>query len=144
MNEADISREAAVPPIDDTRISGAISKILEHPELIGMIGAALQAPKPSSEEKIEPTQTPEALTPEAALTSAQTAAPSAAGGADMLAALAPMLTKLQSSSSSAPHGDDRRECLLCALKPYLSKQRCEAIDQMLKISRISEVFKHMN
>ena len=138
MNESDISRDEPTPQIDDARISGAISKILEHPELIGMIGSMLQSPKPSEESQPQEKQEVESV--------AADATPSAKGGADMLASLAPMLAKLQSQSTSqsAVYRDTRRDSLLCALKPYLSKERCDAIDQMLKISRISDIFKNMS
>ena len=136
MNESDISRDEPTPQIDDARISGAISKILEHPELIGMIGSMLQSPKPSEESQPQEKQEVESV--------AADVTPSAKGGADMLASLAPMLTKLQGTSQSAVYRDTRRESLLCALKPYLSKERCDAIDQMLKISRISDIFKNMS
>lgn len=134
MNDSD-SRAQSMPSLDDARISGAINKILEHPELIGMIGSMLTTPKPSDDISAD---TPEENT------AAVEAKPTAAGGTDMLATLAPMLAKLQSSAGALPHKEDKRECLLCALKPYLSKERCEAIDQMLKISRISDVFKNMS
>ena len=132
MNESE-NRAQSMPPLDDARISGAISKILEHPELIGMIGSMLSNPKPTANAPVEnrvdePPEPPQ----------------SAPVGSDMLSALAPMLAKLQGSASSLPHKDDRRERLLIALKPYLSSERCEAIDQMLKISRISDVFKNMS
>ena len=133
MNESDISREASGGALDDARLSGAISKILEHPELIGMIGSVLASPPSVKEEPSEaPTQA--------------NASEVAAGGGDILKGLAPMLSKLQNASKSISHGDGdhARECLLVALKPYLSKERCEAIDQMLRISRISEILKNMS
>ena len=133
MNESE-SRAQSTPPLDDARISGAISKILEHPELIGMIGSMLTSSKPTEEIPKD--------APKEEATAAEVSQP-AASGADMLASLAPMLSRLQGSSGIS-HKDDKRECLLCALKPYLSKERCEAIDQMLKISRISDVFKNMS
>lgn len=131
MNESEISREMQDGALDDSRISGAISRILEHPELIGMIGSVL-ATTPSAKEEAseEPTQA--------------NVSNVAAGGGDMLRGLAPMLRELQGASKSLPHGDARRESLLIALKPYLSKERCEAIDQMLRISRISEILKNMS
>lgn len=134
MNDSE-TRAQSIPSLDDARISGAINKILEHPELIGMIGSMLTTPKPSDDIS---TDTPEENT------AAVEAKPTATGGADMLTSLAPILSKLQSSKGALPHKDDKRECLLCALKPYLSKERCEAIDQMLKISRISDIFKNMS
>ena len=131
MNESEISREMQDVALDDSRISGAISKILEHPELIGMIGSVLATPPSAKEEASEqPTQA--------------NVSNVAAGGGDMLRGLAPMLRELQGASKSLPHGDARRESLLIALKPYLSKERCEAIDQMLRISRISEILKNMS
>ena len=130
MNEPDIARETNTPPIDDAHISGAINKILEHPELIGMIGSMLKTSPPA-----------DAPAENAVATDA---APTSQGGADILASLAPMLSRLQSSGAALPHKDDRRECLLLALKPYLSRERCDAIDQMLRISRISDVFKNMS
>lgn len=35
----------------------------------------------------------------------------------------------------------RREALLCALKPYLSQERCEAIDYLLRMWRIGQTVK---
>ena len=134
MNESDLSREASVGALDDARISGAISKLLEHPELIGMIGSVLASPPTVNEAPSEePTQAAEG-------------AIAAGGGGDMLTRLAPMLSKLQGASKSISRGDGDhdRECLLIALKPYLSKERREAIDQMLRISRISEILKNMS
>jgi hypothetical protein len=130
MNEPDIARETTTPTIDDAHISGAINKLLEHPELIGMIGSMLKASPPAD------------APAEKAV--AADAAPTSQGGTDILASLAPMLSRLQSSGAALPHRDDRRECLLLALKPYLSRERCDAIDQMLRISRISDVFKNMS
>ena len=131
MNESEISREMQDGALDDSRISGAISRILEHPELIGMIGSVLATPPSAKEEASEqPTQ--------------DNVSNVAAGGGDMLRGLAPMIRELQGASKSLPHGDARRESLLIALKPYLSKERCEAIDQMLRISRISEILKNMS
>ena len=132
MNESEISREMQGGALDDSRISGAISRILEHPELIGMIGSVLASPPSAKEETSDQS------------TQATAIETSADGGGDMLAKLAPMLKGLQGVSKSLPHGDERRERLLIALKPYLSKERCEAIDQMLKISRISEILKNMS
>ena len=136
MNESD-SRAGYAPPRDEAHISGAINKILEHPELIGMIGSMLKSPPPSVEVGAE--------LPAGEISTPTEAAPSAAaGGTDILATLAPMLSRLQGSAGGSSRKDDKRECLLIALKPYLSKERCEAIDQMLKISRISDIFKNMS
>ena len=137
MTEADIEREsgASAPgEIEDTRISDAIGKILSNPELMGMIGSMMGSMR--SEQK-----------PEAEAFAAKTA-PQGVSGAqsgDILSAIAPVLSSLGGSlplksSAEAEH----RACLLRALKPYLSKERCEAIEQMITIGRISEIFKGMS
>ena len=62
---------------------------------------------------------------------------------ELVAALAPVLSSLKgggSGHSSTPKGD-RRTCLLVALKPYLCRERCEAIDYMIKLGRLSEIFR---
>lgn len=35
----------------------------------------------------------------------------------------------------------RREALLCALKPYLSRERCEAVDYLLRMWRTKEAIR---
>ena len=35
----------------------------------------------------------------------------------------------------------RREALLCALKPYLSKERCDAVDYLLRMWRTKEAIR---
>ena len=39
---------------------------------------------------------------------------------------------------------ERHVALLCALKPYVNPNRCEAIDYIIKISEISQLLKKMN
>lgn len=39
------------------------------------------------------------------------------------------------------HSRDRRAELLCAMKPYLSHDRCEAIDYIIKLSRLGDILK---
>lgn len=65
---------------------------------------------------------------------------------DVIATLRPMFDN--KSNSQGAHKDshgagDRRTALLCALKPYLSPKRCEAIDYIMKINRLGEVMKNI-
>ncbi len=39
--------------------------------------------------------------------------------------------------------DDRRAALLCAMKPYLSHDRQQAVDYILKLSRLGDVLKSL-
>lgn len=78
---------------------------------------------------------------------------------DVMKMLAPMMQQAQSpsaeavptSASLAPIGTgggerDRRGCrndLLVALKPFLSPERCRAIDMLLGLSRLGDVLQKM-
>ena len=42
-----------------------------------------------------------------------------------------------------PHSNDKRTALLCALKPYLSPKRREAIDYITKIGKLGDVMKNL-
>ena len=48
--------------------------------------------------------------------------------------------KLKESSSSQK-GADSRTALLCAMKPYLSEGRREAVDYIIKLSRLGDILK---
>lgn len=58
---------------------------------------------------------------------------------------APMMKALSRPSGEASgNADDpcaRREALLCALKPYLSKERCDAVDYLLRMWRTKEAIR---
>lgn len=64
---------------------------------------------------------------------------------EVISVLRPMLGNVgheKEHTKSAPHAGDRRMALLCALKPYLSPRRCEAIDYITRISRLGDVMKN--
>ena len=48
------------------------------------------------------------------------------------------------SNKTSSIGNTRRSELLCALKPYLSQSRTEAIDKIIKLSELSSVFKNLS
>lgn len=74
---------------------------------------------------------------------------------DVMKMLAPMMQQGSSSGASVPavaaasHGGgerDRRSCrndLLVALKPFLSPERCRAIDMLLGLSRLGDALQKM-
>lgn len=108
-------------------LSDAIDQILAHPEVISMVASVLNAPRPADPGEAEARQEP-----------AQTSAPPSSD------ALAPVLSRL-SQLTASPGGESRtRSDLLCALKPYLSPGRREAIDYMIRISQITDLMKHLS
>ena len=62
-----------------------------------------------------------------------------------IGAAAPMMKALMrpSGNTGAEVSDPcaRREALLCALKPYLSKERCDAVDYLLRMWRTKEAIR---
>lgn len=74
---------------------------------------------------------------------------------DVMKMLAPMMQQTSpasqdavSASVTSPHGGDRdrrgcRNDLLLALKPFLSPERCRAIDMLLGLSRLGDALQKM-
>lgn len=59
---------------------------------------------------------------------------------------APLVRSLLHPRTSGDHKEgggqcERREALLCALKPYLSRERCEAVDYLLRLWRVGDSIK---
>lgn len=117
-------------------ISDAINKIMEHPELISMVASALSGSSVEKSNK-ESEPTPAEQTEEDVGKSAE----SGISGIDpsMLASVMPMISKLSTLNSSKDKSglSSKHEQLLCALKLYVSPQRCQAIDYILKFSQMS-------
>ena len=107
-------------------ISAAISKLMEHPELISMVASTLG-------------RDTAAASPQSASQSSVAPSEDKSPSDGTLAAFMPMLSKLSGTlgrdgQKNAPHAQ-----LLCALKPYVSENRRTAIDYILKLSQISEL-----
>lgn len=123
--------------INEDSISSAISKLMEHPEIIGAVASALSGTAPRESEEA----------PQAALQNAPSdAKKDTEGGAELAASLMPIISRLGSlgiggSKDGGGVGvkGGKHAALLCALKPYLSKNRSDAIDYMLKISQMSDI-----
>lgn len=67
---------------------------------------------------------------------------------DMIAVLKPMLSS--QAGASVPHPPknktpaDNRTALLLALKPYLDPKRCEAVDYLMKLNRLTDILKNLS
>lgn len=122
-------------------LSDAISKIMENPEIISTVASALgsmSAQKPTAtgaeSEGVDSSSRSEQTSPSPDLSS-------------IVTGLAPLMSGMSAKRSPSHEKNDkgseavRREALLCALKPYVSESRREAIDYIIRISRISELLK---
>lgn len=130
--------ERALPDLSallgSNELSTAVGKLLENPELVSAVASAL-GKNAAAEAPSAPTSADEAPLGEV----------SPKDGGDMLSAVMPLLSKLGNAEKSAQKDGDsfRHEQLLRALKPYLSRSRGEAIDYIIRISRMSNIIKHM-
>ncbi|MBO5939225.1 MAG: hypothetical protein J6Q82_06990 [Clostridia bacterium] len=121
-------------------LSRAIEGILAHPELISTIAAALGKSAPSAQAPKEREAMTE-VAPEPSVPLPKEIPPEA------LATIAPLLSGLSGvgggmgKGAPPPRKDDPRACLLLALKPYLSTGRCQAIDDILRLTTLSEVLR---
>lgn len=112
-------------------ISATIDKLLANPELINMVASAIGKNVPKESTNVEESGKEIAVAKESA------------NMPDVISTLTPVLSALKGKGVQDAK-TDRRACLLGALKPYLCKERCDAIDYMIKLGRISELLKNMS
>ena len=136
---------AGAPP----SLSDAISRLMENPEIISTVASALgnmsaARDQPSDKPDKEAESAPVSSEPEPS-----PASPSSHDLSALVSSLAPIMSGLTGAGGghTIPHKSERdsdlkrREELLCALKPYVSDGRREAIDYIIRISRVSELLK---
>ena len=119
--------------------SAALDGILSNPEMMSMISSMAQKLKEGSPAASDPSEAQEvsAVSPTGE-GSVPASLPAMGDLGNAIGALAPLLSG-GLLGGSAP--DDERARLLRALKPYLSKNRCDAIDHIISLSRLSGLFK---
>ncbi|MBQ8331663.1 MAG: hypothetical protein IJX94_04115 [Clostridia bacterium] len=125
-------------------IAGAMETILAHPELISMVASALGGTPKGADGKSDAEQ--EAVAPsEPSDTPVSVTEDPSEKVSDVMATLSPLLTGLSKGKLGGGRGeDDKRACLLRALKPYVSQGRREAIDYMITLSRITDLLKQLS
>ncbi len=124
------SPSAASPPSVDTQLSSSaanpmgdiISSLLSNPEMLTKLPALLSSIKPIME----------------------MLGGLGGGGAASASATAQALPTPQAAPSAvkpSDKGSDSRTALLCAMKPYLSADRQNAIDYIIKLGRLGDILK---
>ena len=103
--------------------SDIFSAFLSNPELIAKLPTIISSIKPIIE-LLSSRQSPEK-------------SPNAAPVVAREQSLPPNAPKSPPSKETADH----RAALLCAMKPYLSRERCQAIDYMIKLNRLGDILK---
>lgn len=138
----DTDKETKAPSTD--ALSDMIGRLMSNPEVMKIIGSmAGKSQKTTEESPNDESDVSVSVSENAsALTDTSTKLP------DVISALSPMLSGIASLKSDKPPKlspkDERRACLLRAIKPYVSHGRSEAIDYMIQLSRITELMKNLN
>ena len=135
-----MSEQERIGVIGEDSISAAISRLMEHPEIIDAVASALSSA--TGESNIA--QAPQQVSTDTAEPKSETV--NTPDTPDLAASLMPIISRLGTLDLGGLKGNGgkggaggKHAALLCALKPYLSKNRSDAIDYMLKISQMSEI-----
>lgn len=118
---------------DNDAFSSALDGILNNPEMMATIASMAQ--------KIKGGESHSETAEEAKKESESERNASPADLSKALGALAPLLSQ---GFGKPSREDEERACLLRALKPYLNESRREAIEHIIKFSKISEVLKNLS
>lgn len=112
-------------------ISAALDKLLANPQIISMVASALGGASPPKAQADSAPVMAEQTEPQ------ENTVPASAAALPSLDKLLPLIGKLSQTSSRS--SSFKHEQLLCAIKPYLSPSRCQAIDQIIRISKMSAI-----
>lgn len=121
------------PNLNDILSGGGLSSLLQNPEVAAKLPRIMEALGPvMAEMRAE----------QAAASFAETASPPTgeepqAASGDATEAIAKVLPTLSASKKESPAA--RRRALLCALEPYLSDSRREAMDYIGKVLSLIDV-----
>lgn len=128
-------------------LSTVLGELLSNKELMDKIGEIAGNIKPQTEAVAETAPASSTSSPEASAVPAASI-DSLLSNPDIMSKLPEMISVIKPLMSGnhegkSSHAFDKRLALLAALKPYLSPKRCEAIDYIAKMSKLSETFKEM-
>lgn len=119
------TQSASAPATEPSKSGGdMLSALLSNPEIISKLPQILSVVKPL----MEGFSSPSASVPVSR--ESQKSEPSQS-------------TPAGHSSGTSHHSPDCRAALLYALKPYLKRERQEAIDYMVKLSKLGDILKSL-
>ena len=116
---------------ENEKLSSALNQIFSNPQMLSAISSMAQSLK--SNNSVAPHV-------EASATEKEKSEPPPSQSASAIPEKLPELLNMLSQNSSGIKQSHRSE-LLCALKPYLSQSRSDAIDKIIRFSELSSVFK---
>ena len=116
---------------ENEKLSSALNQIFSNPQMLSAISSMAQSLK--SNNSVAPPV-------EASATEKEKSEPPPSQSASAIPEKLPELLNMLSQNSLGIKQSHRSE-LLCALKPYLSQSRSDAIDKIIRFSELSSIFK---
>ena len=138
------------PPSDAPSLTTALSSLLSNPEMMEKIRTLAGQAASESKSPDTPTEAlPASTLPADGLASVLSDPALMAKLPQIMTMLKPMMDSQSSGEAkavSAPRARNAEDCrndLLLALKPFLSPERCRAVDTMLRISKLGTVIRQI-
>lgn len=148
---------------DPAPMAGMLNALLSNPELLQKIGTMVGAMQNATasatsataqgdetvqaQESKEPTATPAASIPSDGLASLLSDPSMLEKLPQIIAVMKPLMASMPSPAPAAKTEHQSpalcRDNLLCALKPFLSPERREAVDSIMRIAKLSAVFQQL-
>ena len=113
---------AEMNDINISDLSAMVEKLKSNPEIVSSVASALGISTPSADK------------------TSQDEEKNSGGLPDVISTITPLLSQ---KSEKEHNGHDHRTALLYALRPYLSPERQEIIDYIMKFSKIGDLLKKL-
>ena len=136
----------SLPQMD---LSGMLGKLLANPQIIETVASALSNGNENGSPQVTNSAPSVNVEQNGEQVSEETPTPDIAAMAqklpEIMSMLGPVVQQKNDHKPNQSHTvSDKRACLLNAMKPYMSPQRCAAIDYIIKFSQLSEIIKKIN
>ena len=123
-------------------LSDAINMLMENPQIISSVASALGNMSQGGASATDKASTPDVEKTEVPPVDRT---PASIDLSSLISSISPLISGTSQDRQHSTYGKGsesrQREALLYALKPYVSQSRQDAIDYIIKISRMSEVLK---
>lgn len=142
MSEKNELNNINIPSAD--ALQSMVGTLMSNPDLLKNIMGALGGTAASEKNSTQSTEgeadaaTADSITKKDEETQTHASVPSIPP--ELISKLPILLSALGGGGAPKSQGCSNREALLCALKPYLSQHRAEAIEKIIQLSRLGDLF----
>ena len=135
----------SLPQMD---LSGMLGKLLANPQIIETVASALSNGNENGSPQVTNSAPSVNVEQKGEQVSEETPTPDIAAMAqklpEIMSMLGPVMQQKNDHKPNQSHTvSDKRACLLNAMKPYMSPQRCDAIDKLITFGRLSDILRQL-